>query len=89
LDGSHTKGRPSRPSKSNPPVTARFIHENIVIRTEIRRIMQVQVSEISIPCLCYTANCFLVQPREASALPMLEVVTCTSNSSRRKSTISY
>ena len=58
LDWSHTKGRPSRPSKSNSFVTARFIYENIVIRTEFWRVMQVQVSEISIPCLCYTANCF-------------------------------
>jgi hypothetical protein len=60
LDRSYTKGRPSHPSKSTPFVTARFIHENIVIRAEARipRIMHIQVSQISISSLCYTANCF-------------------------------
>jgi len=41
LNWSHTKGRPSRPSESNPFVTARFIHKNIVIRTEIRYVIRV------------------------------------------------
>jgi hypothetical protein len=36
LNGSHTKGRPSHPSESTPFVTARFIHENIMIRAEAR-----------------------------------------------------
>lgn len=36
LDRSHTKGRPPHPSESTPFVTARFVHENIVIRAEAR-----------------------------------------------------
>jgi hypothetical protein len=34
LNWRYTKGRPSHPSKSTLFVTARFIHENIVIQAE-------------------------------------------------------
>jgi hypothetical protein len=60
LNWSHTEGRLSYLSKSTLFVTARFIYKNIVIQAEARilQIIYVQVLQISISCLCYTANCF-------------------------------
>jgi hypothetical protein len=57
LGWSHTKRRLTRPPKPNPLVAARLIHVHEVIRTESRQVMQVKVSQISIPPLCYPASC--------------------------------
>jgi hypothetical protein len=54
LGWSHTKRRLTRPPKPNTLVAARLIQVHEVIRTESRQVMQVKVSRISIPRLCYT-----------------------------------
>jgi hypothetical protein len=59
LNWRYIEGRPSRPSLSNPFIITRFIYKHVLLGTDMRRIMQVQVSEIGIPCLYYIVNLFL------------------------------